>query len=94
MVKTKNKQFLVKLKHEDGGNMRKVPLTSNSQDYASINERIDKGGNDYFDYVDYTDYSNGVQGGDYLDELYVDENWHPNQVLILSVKHSVNVFSI
>ena len=59
--------------------MREVPLTSN-QDYASINERRDKGGNDYFDYVDYTDYSNGVQGGDYLDELYVDENWHPNQV--------------
>ena len=51
-----------------------------SQVYGAHNNRRDYGGNDYFDYVDYTDYNNGVQGGDYLDELYVDENWDPNHV--------------
>ena len=74
VVKTKNNQYLVKLKHP----FRKSVPSFYSQDYSTFHNSIS--GNDYFDYVDYSDYSNGVQGGDYLDDLYVDENWDPNHV--------------
>ena len=53
-------------------------LPFHSQDYSTFHNS--RSGNDYFDYVDYSDSSNGVQAGDYLDDLYVDENWDPNHV--------------
>ena len=83
VVQTKHKQFLVKIKHQDFG----IREESSNPNYSHVNKRRGGSGNDYLDYVDYTDYNNGVQGGDYLDELYVDENWHPNQVPRLSMEY-------
>ena len=86
IVKTRHKQYLVKLKERHHAKELNVPVPTLHDpneyfpDKAVNYVKRGYGGNDYLDYVDYADYENGVQGGDYWEDIYVDEDWDHNNV--------------
>ena len=78
IVETRHKTYLVKMKENSPASESSVlhNHTLRPARKRGLRRRIQLG-NDYLDYSDYQDYTeeNGVQPGDYFDDLYVDEDF-------------------